>query len=24
VYFDQLDYDFDWRVLPAEQGRGGN
>ncbi len=24
VYFDQLDYDFDWQVLPAEHGRGGN
>ena len=24
IYFDQLDYDFDWRVLPARQGRGGN
>ena len=24
VYFDQLDYDFDWRVLPAEHGRGKN
>jgi len=24
VYFNQLDYDFDWRVLPAGHGRGGN
>ncbi|MCW0203379.1 MAG: transglutaminase-like domain-containing protein [Rhodanobacter thiooxydans] len=24
LYFDQLDYDFDWQVLPAAQGRGSN
>ncbi|CAM5545679.1 Transglutaminase OS=Rhodanobacter lindaniclasticus OX=75310 GN=B1991_08375 PE=4 SV=1 [Rhodanobacter lindaniclasticus] len=24
VYFDQLDYDFDWHVLPAGHGRGDN
>ena len=24
VYFDHLDYDFDWQVLPAEHGRGDN
>lgn len=23
LYFDQLDYDFDWQVLPAAQGRSG-
>lgn len=23
VYFDQLDYDFDWQILPAAQGRSG-
>ena len=23
VYFDQLDYHFDWQMLPAEQGRSG-
>jgi transglutaminase-like putative cysteine protease len=24
IYFDQLDYDFDWQVLPAAHGRSGN
>ncbi len=24
LYFDQLDYDFDWQVLPAAQGRSSN
>ncbi|AGG90473.1 transglutaminase-like domain-containing protein [Rhodanobacter denitrificans] len=24
LYFDQLDYGFDWQVLPAAQGRSGN
>ncbi|WP_350016628.1 transglutaminase-like domain-containing protein [Rhodanobacter sp. IGA1.0] len=23
IYFDQLDYDFDWQLLPAAQGRSG-
>jgi transglutaminase-like putative cysteine protease len=23
LYFDQLDYDFDWQLLPAAQGRSG-
>ncbi|RCS29685.1 transglutaminase domain-containing protein [Rhodanobacter denitrificans] len=22
IYFDQLDYDFDWQILPAAQGHG--
>ncbi|MGY3039894.1 transglutaminase-like putative cysteine protease [Rhodanobacter sp. TND4EL1] len=24
IYFDQLDYDFDWQVLPAAQGSSSN
>ncbi len=24
LYFDQLDYHFDWQMLPAEHGRSGN
>jgi transglutaminase-like putative cysteine protease len=24
LYFDQLDYDFDWQILPVTQGRSSN
>lgn len=24
IYFDQLDYDFDWQILPAAQGRSND